>query len=109
MWLPGRGAAWFERNAGRLVAGGDAAAGAEFARAYALDEVPSFARAGAVLPTSPPPDGGAGVLGRAARGARDVLRFEVTVAGATAAAGELYEDDGATTAYYAAADADAAA
>ena len=55
VWIPGRGAVFFERNAGALVAGGDAPDGVDFARAYALDETPSFARAGAVIPTAPAP------------------------------------------------------
>jgi alpha-glucosidase (family GH31 glycosyl hydrolase) len=47
IWLPpGR---WFDQNRGELIEGGRAVS-----RDYALDEVPVFVRAGAVVPLNPP-------------------------------------------------------
>jgi len=94
-WLP-PGAQWYSATDGALRAaapGGDAvvAAGA------AVDEVPAFVRAGAVLPFLPL-DFAPSLVGLAARGWADALGFCVTP-GAAAGAGAAYEDDGATTAY----------
>ncbi len=117
-WLPE--GAWLEWPTGSLLRGPE-----EVARAYALDEIPLFVRAGALLPMAPPsvpagalpdplivtafPDGRDGALrdrsragrtGRAGNGVRDI-RGEAPAPGPGRpyGSGRLYEDAGDDAGY----------
>eukprot|EP01062_Namystynia_karyoxenos_P027328 TRINITY_DN20_c0_g1_i1.p1 TRINITY_DN20_c0_g1~~TRINITY_DN20_c0_g1_i1.p1 ORF type:complete len:948 (+),score=348.52 TRINITY_DN20_c0_g1_i1:72-2846(+) len=84
VWLPP--GQWFERDAGVLRQGNTT-----ISRSYALDEVPVFIRAGAVIPSIPLGTGAAavGVAGRQF----EALEFTV-YPGADTGSCRVYEDDG---------------
>lgn len=92
VWIPP--GTWFELDMGQLREG-DPATGTVLTKNYDLVEIPTFIRAGAVLPSIPVPMGpGLGL----AKNQYTSLVFTI-YPGAAAGQYQLYEDDGITTAY----------
>ena len=95
VWLPP--GQWFELDTGMLFTGGESTL---LAKQYDLSEIPTFVRAGAVVPSLVIDETGS-FLGIAAQQYAH-LRFTIYPGGQQGSA-SLYEDDGATTAYTSAA------
>ena len=92
-WLPP--GTWFDPSMGVLIVS-PAPSGTSVTRGYTLNEVPTWIRAGAVVPYLPLES--FATLTGLARQAYSFLGFSITP-GTLAGTGSVYEDDGTTTAY----------